>query len=138
MGFNFRLKRVLKIREIKQNQRAAELGGAIQSLEREKTVHEGLEHEYTSSGDGKTSSMAEMQVQATRRTWLTEALTEQAENIDKARVAVEEATTEYTEAAKETNVLEKLEEKQFEEYRLDLVREDKKLMSEVAIRRSRK
>ena len=138
--FNFRLERVLDLREVEKKDSERELAGKNSEL---RTAEEELEHIIRSQDehtlpDGKPMTMAEVSLLSSYQEALREALIAQRLMVLEASKAVEEAREAYLEKAAEQEILETLKDKRKDEYKEEVRREERKTLSEFATQRFQK
>jgi flagellar FliJ protein len=138
--FNFRLQRVLDIRERFRDEMRQELVQKNFERDQEQRTLEDLDHEFLRSkvADGGTYSAGELVLVGAYSLRLKEAIEEQRLRVAAAEKAAEEARERYIEASKEAQALEKLKEKRHQEYVEETLKEEGNQLDEFAVLRAGK
>jgi flagellar export protein FliJ len=136
--FNFRLQRVLEIRERFRDEVRQELVQRNFELDRERSVLEGLDQEFLRSKveEGGTYSASEMVLLGDYSARLQEEIEQQRLRVKAAEQAAEEARERYIEASKESQALEKLKDKRRHEYVEQALKEEGIQLDEFAVQRA--
>jgi flagellar export protein FliJ len=136
--FNFRLQRVLEIRDRFRDERRQELGQRNFELDRERRILGDLDQEFLRSKveEGGTYSASELLLVGEYSVRLKEDIEQQQLRVAAAEQAAEEARERYIEASKETQALEKLKERRREEYVEQALKEEGSQLDEFAVQRS--
>jgi len=135
--FRFKMDSLLKLRENLEEQKKNEFGKAAAELERQKRTLARLNDEKSSMVqafqvavkeqiDPLKSDMFNKYIKLVSRR-----IEEQIAVVKKAEVFLEEKRVELVEATQEKKKLEKLKEKQFQQYLIDEKREEQKITDEV-------
>jgi len=138
--FKFRLERVLETKVSEERQKKRELGEKLNQLSYEESVLDQLlkqieEHEKSQRHSIQVSSNAGYLLRQHR--WqqeLNKKKNEQIRTIARCENDVEKARVALMEATREKRVLEKLKEKQFEEYKKELNAEEQKVLDDIGSR----
>ncbi len=136
--FNFRLQRVLEIRERFRDELRQELVQRNFELDRERGVLEDLDQEFLRSKvkEGGTYSAGELVLVGDYSTRLHEQIEQQRVRVAEAQRAAEEARERYIEASKEAQALEKLREKRRQEYVEQTRKDEGAQLDEFAVQRA--
>jgi flagellar FliJ protein len=138
--FKFRLQRVLETKESEERQKKRELGEKQNLLAQEEAVLTQLlaqidDHEQKQRHSIEVSSNAgDLLRQHRWQLELNKQKKQQLHNINKCEKEVEKARLALVEATREKRVLEKLKEKQLEEYKKYLTAEEQKVLDDVGAR----
>jgi flagellar export protein FliJ len=136
--FNFRLQRVLEIRERFRDEMRQELVQRNFEHDRERNILEHLDQEFLRAKveEGGTYSASEMVLVGDYSTRLQEQIEQQRARVLAAEQAAEEARERYIEASKESQALEKLKEKRRQEYVEQALKEEGAQLDEIAVQRA--
>ena len=136
--FNFRLQRVLEIRERYRDEVRQELVQRNFELDRERSILADLDQEFLRSKveEGGTYSASEMVLVGAYSTRLQQQIEQQRLRVIAAERATEEARERYIEASKESQALEKLKEKRRQEYVEQTLKEEGIQLDEFAVQRA--
>jgi flagellar export protein FliJ len=136
--FNFRLQRVLEIRERFRDEMRQELVQRNFERDRERNILEHLDQEFLRSKveEGGTYSASEMVLVGDYSARLQEQIEQQRGRVLAAEQAAEQARERYIEASKESQALEKLKEKRRQEYVEQTLKEEGAQLDEFAVMRA--
>lgn len=136
--FNFRLQRVLEIRERFRDEMRQELVQRNFERDRERNILGHLDQEFLRSKveEGGTYSASEMVLVGDYSARLQEQIEQQRVRVLAAEQAAEEARERYIEASKESQALEKLKEKRKQEYVEQTLKEEGAQLDEFAVMRA--
>lgn len=135
--FNFKLQPMLNLKMQLEDQLKNELGKATQKLEFEKNRLSHIENEReeqinrinTESSQGIT--IEKLKEYGVYISYLKARIEAQKENVNYAHKIVDKYREELIKAVQERDMLEKLKEKKFQEYMLEMNREEQKLNDEI-------
>ncbi len=138
--FKYRLERVLQYRQALKKEKRNEL--ALKSYElatKEEKLNELLEEQERSDEGLEETAMpaSEMMLFGDYRRRLQEALVHQRLLIHEAAMAVDAAREAYIEKAVEAEALETVKKHQFEEFKTEFVRRERKMTDELTVLRHR-
>ncbi len=136
--FNFRLQRVLEIRERFRDEMRQELVQRNFERDRERNILADLDQEFLRSKveEGGTYSASEMVLVGDYSARLQEQIEQQRVRVLAAEQAAEQARERYIEASKESQALEKLKEKRRQEYVEQTLKEEGAQLDEFAVMRA--
>lgn len=136
--FNFRLQRVLEIRERFRDEMRQELVQRNFERDRERNILADLDQEFLRSKvkEGGTYSAGEMVLVGDYSARLQEQIEQQRARVLAAQEAAERARERYIEASKESQALEKLKEKRQQEYVEQTLKEEGAQLDEFAVMRA--
>jgi flagellar FliJ protein len=136
--FNFRLQRVLEIRERFRDERRQELVQRNFERDHERRVLEDLDQEFLRSKvrEGGTYSASEVVLMGDYSRRLACEIEQQHVRVAAADQAAEEARERYIEASREAQALEKLKEKRRNEYQEQILKEEGNQLDELAVQRA--
>ncbi|ODM25677.1 flagellar export protein FliJ [Acetivibrio mesophilus] len=135
--FVFRMQTLLNLKIQLENGLKNELGRAVQELERQKDILNGLikeRDEYIDSINSKSEegiSVGKLREYNMYISYLNERAKLQKDNIKKAQLVVDNYRDKLIKAMQEKKVLEKLKEKKYEEYMKEQLKEEQKLNDEI-------
>ncbi len=134
--FDFRLQRVIDVREIKKKEKARELAASQRELERQEQRLQEATAEYQSSHDGLKQALKKRSsagLLATLEKWRgrrEEEARRQAQQTTEQRRTVDERRESLIVAAKEKEALVRLKDHALGEYRTDCQREEQSFLDE--------
>lgn len=135
--FKFRLQPLLNIKIQLEDSAKNELGKAVQKLEEEKEIGRSLlEHreKYINEFNEKASKTVridELRSYTMYISRLAKNIDDQNKNIKEASDSVDKYREELIKIVKERKILEKLREKKFNEYLIDMSKDEQKRMDEI-------
>lgn len=137
--FKFRLEQVLSYRQVIRDEKKSFLAEKNRELrqveERLFDLQSGLKAEEQKRSDNIESSLELASLYVQR---VISEINQQMEKIEDKKIEVESAKSEYLEAHKEVEVLEKIKDKQSKEYHAHIANEESKFLDELAVQRNGK
>ena len=131
-SYSFSLEKVLNIRETREKQIAEDMGKIQMKLNVQKEALRALEEDLDSS-DGNFSSVLDLQYKDLYRTKVREDIYVKNEVIDSINLDLESTRRELVEAQKDRKVMERLKEKDRENYYNKIKCEEQKQLDELAV-----
>ena len=134
--FIFKLQSVLNIKQQQEDNKKNELGKAIQSLEAEKQILNGLESSLADTvrefnEKAKKTTVHKLIEFNEYLSLLNSKIKSQKENVNNAALYVDKVREELVMAVKERKILEKLKEKKHEEYIIEQKKLEQKTNDEI-------
>ena len=136
--FRFRFRSVLRFREARENGKKQELGIKLNRLKHEEDKLDGIvntskNHDMLmeKSGQGSTSVRTLIYNYFYAR-FLDKSISDQKNEVDSAEDDVEAKRIELIEATKKKKILERLKERELEDYNQAVVKEEQTLIDEIA------
>lgn len=133
--FKFSLEKVLDYRWLKEQEAKREYASAQKALTEQEDIFQQINQEKENLMEVRESTINRMQVQQWYLLDLNQRLIATTEAIKEMSRYVEQALSVYIEAQKERKILEKLSEKQLAEYQIEMIREEQKMLDEMANRK---
>ena len=136
--FCFRLERVLQYRELVKRDRKRELAAKTNQLlmEQERLTDLGRAWEANEVASGFVT-VEMLQLVERYSMWLKAEVERQIKVVEEATKQVEEARNAYIEAAKESEALQTLKSKKYEEYLENYYKEEGKFLDEISVQRAK-
>lgn len=139
--FRFRFRSVLRFREARENEKKQELGIKLNRLKHEEDKLDGIvntskNHDMLreKSGQGRTSVRTLIYNYFYAR-FLDKSISDQKNAVDSAEDDVEAKRIELIEVTKKKKILERLKERELEDYNQAVVKEEQTLIDEIATQR---
>lgn len=122
-------------RWLKEQEAKREYASAQKALTEQEDIFQQINQEKENLMEVRESTINRMQVQQWYLLDLNQRLIATTEAIKEMSRYVEQALSVYIEAQKERKILEKLSEKQLAEYQIEMIREEQKMLDEMANRK---
>ncbi|KAF1302011.1 flagellar export protein FliJ [Enterococcus saccharolyticus] len=133
--FQFSLEKVLDYRWLQEQDAKRVYASAQKALNEQESILQQIKQEKNELMEIRETTVNRMQVQQWYLLDLNQRLVATTQTIQEMRQYVATALQNYITAQKERKILEKLSEKQLEEYQLAANREEQKMLDEMASRR---
>ena len=142
-SFKFSLHRVLKFQSDKEDLKATDLSKSKQQLKLERDRLKRLQNKKSDhlgrtetliNGDNSIS-LEKLRASADYLSQLNEKISSQNQKVQKSNHEVEKARKDLIEVSKNRKILEKLKEKQYQDYKEKSKKEERRKESEIALRR---
>uniref|UniRef100_UPI00403F7DBB flagellar export protein FliJ n=1 Tax=Candidatus Enterococcus willemsii TaxID=1857215 RepID=UPI00403F7DBB len=133
--FQFSLEKVLDYRWLQEQDAKRVYASAQKALNEQESILQQIKQEKNELMEIRETTVNRMQVQQWYLLDLNQRLVATTQTIQEMRQYVATALQNYITAQKERKILEKLSEKQLEEYQLVANREEQKMLDEMASRR---
>lgn len=133
--FQFSLEKVLDYRWLQEQDAKRAYASAQKALNEQESILQQIKKEKNELMEIRETTINRMQVQQWYLLDLNQRLVATTQTIQEMRQYVATALQNYITAQKERKILEKLSEKQLEEYQLAANREEQKMLDEMASRR---
>ena len=131
--FKFTLEKVLRIREFEEEQAKVELGKAIQETERIKRTLEYIARQRVKTNNDLSTTIDIMELQSYQNYifGLDAQKNQLLEDLEKAELVVEEKHFVLTEAMKKRKALDKMKEKQLDQFKKDQERIEENFLDDM-------
>ena len=131
--FKFTLEKVLRIREFEEEQAKVELGKAIQETERIKRTLEYIARQRVKTNNDLSTTIDIMELQSYQNYifGLDAQKNQLLEDLEKAELVVEEKRFVLTEAMKKRKALDKMKEKQLDQFKKDQERIEENFLDDM-------